>query len=271
MKKIRPIISCILITGFAAPALAHESWLEAEKFQVQTGQSLKVSIRNGENFEGGMLGYFENRAVLFDWLQNAQRQPVTARSGDFPALGMVPADQGLMVLIYQAAPSVLQYKTWEKFAKFARHKGFENVKTRHLDRGLPDKMFGEVYSRFCKSLIGAGHAKGHDIDTGMETEFIAITNPYTDNLNNGFTVKLLFQGKPRMDAQIEVFERGADKTVAISTLRTDNQGRASIPVKAGHTYLLDAVVLREPSADLAAKHNVVWETLWASLTFKVPD
>jgi hypothetical protein len=30
------------------------------------------------------------------------------------------------------------------------------------------------------------------------------------------------------------------------------------------------VVLREPNAALADRMNVVWETLWASLTFEVP-
>ncbi len=34
--------------------------------------------------------------------------------------------------------------------------------------------------------------------------------------------------------------------------------------------MLDAVVLREPSEALAAERDVVWESLWANLTFAVP-
>jgi cobalt/nickel transport protein len=33
--------------------------------------------------------------------------------------------------------------------------------------------------------------------------------------------------------------------------------------------LLDHVVLREPSPELAEKTGAVWETLWAALTFEV--
>jgi hypothetical protein len=40
----------------------------------------------------------------------------------------------------------------------------------------------------------------------------------------------------------------------------------NIPVKSGHEYLLDAVVLRAADPDDGA----VWETLWAALTFAVP-
>ena len=105
----------------------------------------------------------------------------------------------------------------------------------------------------------------------METEFVALTNPYTDDLTHGFSVQLLYQNQPRANAQIEIFERSPDKKVTISYQQADGQGKAVIPVKAGYTYLLDGVVLREPFAENAKDFNAVWETLWASLTFKVPQ
>jgi hypothetical protein len=56
----------------------------------------------------------------------------------------------------------------------------------------------------------------------------------------------------------------------ITLHRTDADGIASLPVKAG-CYLVDAVVLREPTAELAAEAEIAWETLWAALTFGVPE
>ena len=52
---------------------------------------------------------------------------------------------------------------------------------------------------------------------------------------------------------------------------TDSEGRVTVPVKSGHRYMLDAVVLREPSANLAEATGAVWESLWANLTFEVPE
>jgi hypothetical protein len=34
--------------------------------------------------------------------------------------------------------------------------------------------------------------------------------------------------------------------------------------------MLDAVVLREPAAQLAADTGAAWETLWANMTFMAP-
>ena len=75
----------------------------------------------------------------------------------------------------------------------------------------------------------------------------------------------------RADTQLEIFDKAPDDTVVITTTRTDSDGIAVVPVIAGHSYMLDAVVLREPSAELASGTEAVWETLWANLTFGVPD
>jgi len=68
-----------------------------------------------------------------------------------------------------------------------------------------------------------------------------------------------------------VFEKAPDGAVAVSTITTDGDGRALIAVRPGHRYMLDSVVLREPSAEVAEATGAVWESLWANLTFAVPE
>lgn len=272
MKK--PVITLILCAisslGIALPAFGHEFWLEPQNYQPETDATLQVQLRNGQGFIGVEIGYFDKRIEMFARIQNQIHTPVNSRAGDFPAMTMQAPQDGLMVLAYESTFSTVQYSHLGKFLKFAEHKGFGDVEADHKLRGLPEGRFSEVYTRFCKSLIGIGTAAGQDAETGMETEFVALTNPYTDDLANGLSVQLLYQGRPRPDAQIEIFERDPDAAVAITTLRTDDQGQAVIPVKPQHTYLLNAVVLREPDETIAAQNNVVWETLWASMTFHVP-
>lgn len=264
------ILYAITCLGIALPAFAHEFWLEPQDFQPETDATLQVKLHNGQEFKGIEIGYFDKRVETFDWIQNEVRSPVQSRAGDFPAMTMPVAQDGLMVLIYESTNSTVQYNAWEKFAAFAKHKDFPDAEARHIERNLSMERFSEVYTRYCKSLIGVGDAAGQDTATDLETEFVALNNPYTDDLSAGFSVQLLYQGAPRINAQIEVFERNPDGAVAISYLRTDQRGQAVIPVQAGHTYLLDAVVLREPQEDIATELNVVWETLWASMTFSVP-
>ncbi len=270
-KPVITLILCAISTlGIALPAFGHEFWLAPQNYQPQIGATLEVQLRNGQDFKGVEIGYFDKRIEMFDWFQNQTRNPVISRAGDFPAMTMVAPQDGLMVLGYESTYSTVQYAHLGKFLKFAEHKDFPEAEASHKLRGLPEGRFNEIYTRFCKTLIGVGTAAGHDVETDMETEFVALSNPYTDDLTDGLKVQLLYQGTPRTHAQIEVFERAPDETVVITKQRTDDQGRAMIPVKPNHIYLLDAVILREPEEGVAAENDAVWETLWASLTFRVP-
>lgn len=245
----------------------HEVWLDPTPYQVEDGASLAADLRNGENFNGTVLSYNPYSFDRFERIHDGAALPVEGRLGDRPAFALQQAEGGLHVVAYQAKPSALFYKEWAKFLRFAKHKDFKGIEERHAARGLPQTNFTESYTRFAKTLIAVGDGAGEDIATGMETEIIALANPYTSGANS-IPVRVLYQGAPRKDAQIELFERAPDKTVSITLHRTNTQGEAALPIKPGHTYLVDAVLLREP-AEGAAK-GAVWETLWASLTFAVP-
>lgn len=243
-------------------ACAHEFWIEAPQWQVAPGATLTASLRNGEDFKGIELAYFESRIARFELVQEGRRAPVTGRMGDRPALSVPVSSPGLIVAAYESVPQSLTYAEWPKFAAFAAHKDFVDIATRHDARGLAREGFRERYTRHVKALFAAGDGAGADSALGLETEFVALTNPYT--AAGPVAVQLLYQGAPRADAQIEVFARAPGGEVTITTTRTDAQGQAEIAVSPGHAYLLDAVVLRPGTGDVA------WETLWAAMTFAIP-
>ncbi len=250
----------------AFQATCHEFWIEPLDFQIEADAPLTANFVVGQEFKGGNHAYFRKRTARFDLIKDGVATEYEGRMGDVPALHTPAPDEGLLVIAHQTVSSTVRYKTWEKFQMFADHKNFPNIRTQHVERGLPVNDFAEKYTRFAKSLIAVGSGSGKDLETGLETEFVAQSNPYTDDLSHGLGIILLYQGKPRAIAQVEVFERDRLGHVSISLLTTDADGKASIPVKPGHTYLLDAVVLRPmpPGSD------EVWESLWASLTFQVP-
>ena len=102
----------------------------------------------------------------------------------------------------------------------------------------------------------------------MTTEFILLNNPFEDSIQNFLKVKLVYEGKPRKSAQVEVFERSDIGTVRIMTTKTSDDGIAKVPIKRGFVYLFDAVKLRP--AEQSTEQQAVWETLWASLMVKIP-
>lgn len=200
---------------------------------------------------------------------NGTATEVEGRLGDDPALSMTAPGAGLAVIVHQTTKSHVRYLEWQKFVRFARQKGIAQVLQQHQARGLPFKGFLERYWRFAKSLVAVGDGAGQDGPVGLETEFVAEANPYQDPLSGSLPVRLLYQNKPRSGAQVEVFEKATDGAVKVERLKTGSDGRVQVPVRRGHEYLLDAVVIR-PLEAADPKKEPVWETLWAQFTFAVP-
>ncbi|WP_229724199.1 DUF4198 domain-containing protein [Cribrihabitans marinus] len=226
---------------------------------------MTASLRNGQDFEGISLGYFPNTVARFELRQDGRVTPYEGRLGDIPALQGAQVRNGLLVILHETEPASVKYKTWEKFQAFTDEKELGDLRSRHLARGLPLTDFFESYTRHAKSLVAVGSARGADAAAGMETEFVALNNPYADPPGEGMRVRLLYRDAPRAEVPVEVFARAPDGTVTRSVLRTDARGEALIPVASGHDYLLNAVVLRPLEG-----RREVWESLWASLTFHVP-
>lgn len=251
-------------------AYAHEFWIEPRGYQVPKGEKVQAVFKNGEEFEGVTLSYFDRKSTRFEMQLGEEKITLTPRAGDNPALDVAaPAGEGLLIVVHETTSSTLTYREWEKFLKFAAHKDFTQAAADHEGAGWPKEGFRESYSRHAKALIALGSGAGSDREMGLATEFVALTNPYAEDFDGTVRVRLLYQGAPRTDAQVEVFERAADGTVEVSLHRTDSEGIAGIPVKPGHSYLFDGVVLR-PFDGKGEENEPVWETLWAALTFAVP-
>lgn len=268
---IRTLFSVLVCAAFSTvPALGHEFWIDPEDFTVAPGEPIVAAIRVGTEYEGSSYSYLPKNFRLFEIARGAERTPVEGRMGDRPALSQAAAEEGLAVVLHVTSDNKITWRTFAEFEAFVTHKDADWVLAAHEARELPQEKFSEIYSRYAKSLVKVGAGLGADRDHGLLTEIIAGANPYTDDLSEGMPVTLTYAGAPRTDAQIEVFEKDEAGAVVISTVRTDAGGRAMVPVRPGHRYMLDAVVLREPEAALAAERDVVWESLWANLTFEVP-
>lgn len=270
-RPIRRLLALAAVAVCAAgTAAAHEMWIEPLDYTVAVDGRLEARLVNGQHFDGGEVAYFSDRVARFEVITGGNATTVTPRLGDRPALNLAAPAEGLAVVVYQSSGDRLTYDNYAVFARFAEHKDFDGIHRRHHDRGLPDADFTEFYTRYAKALIAVGDGAGADARAGLETEIVARANPYTDDLSGGLPVQVFLGDAPRADVQVELFDKAADGTVRITYHRTDAEGIAVLPVQPGHSYLVDAVVIREPDAALAAT-GAVWETLWAALTFAVPD
>lgn len=211
------------------------------------------------------MSYLPPKFRRFDYIFDGRMGQVPGVMGDRPALRMSAPGDGLLIIVHQTSNSTITWDTWEEFVAFVEHKDAMWTLEAHDARGLARESVSEIYSRYAKSLIAAGDGAGSDRVTGLLTEIVAEENPYTDDMSDGIDVRVLYEGEPRVDEQLEVYEKATDGTVNVFTLKTDADGRVTVPVKPEHRYMLDSVVLREPETS-----DFAWESLWANLTFEVP-
>ncbi|MEM6695153.1 MAG: DUF4198 domain-containing protein [Pseudomonadota bacterium] len=266
---MRHSILAFCIAFLAGPAWAHEFWISPERYRVEPGGTMQADIRVGENFKGGGYPFIPANFKRFDLVQGNSVVPVTATIGDRPALAMAAPSSGLWVVVHQTKDYALTYGNWPKFERFTADKDMAWAQDEHVARRLPKEGFRERYSRYGKSLIAVGDGAGADRAVGLLTEIVALANPYTDAVSGGMPFLVLYEGAPRANVQVEVFERRADGSVAERKYRTDAAGRVTVPVAPGAEYLVNSVVIR--AIEARSDSQPVWETYWASLTFAVPQ
>jgi hypothetical protein len=272
MRLICILFSLFLSMLALAPAWAHEYWVEPKNYVLAPDNTVIAGLFNGQKFNGSEFTYLPRDIRRFDLALGDRVEPVQGRMGDRPALSTAPLGEGLHIALYETNGDWLTYNDYAVFARFVLHKNFHGALPRHAERGLPRQGFKEFYTRHAKALIAVGNGAGLDRSFGLETEIVALKNPYTDDMSQGIPVRVLYNNQPRAKAQIELFEKDTSGNVMITFHWTDADGVATLPVSKSHSYLVDAVVLREPAANSpAATKGAVWESLWAALVFAVPE
>lgn len=254
------ITTLILLTGwFSNQAIAHEFWIEPTHYQIESGQPINASLKNGENFSGTHFSYLPHKFVQFDIFDQSERRSIDSRIGDM-----------LHILAYVSKQNLINYEKFEHFEKFANSQDLAWLLDAHKAKQLPPNNISEVYTRYAKSLIASGHAEGHDANLGLTMELIALTNPYRrETLQDVMRYQLFHNQLPLPDTRIDLFYKSADKAVSITHHRTDRHGIISFSAELPGAYLLSSVVAIEPSASKMVSTGALWETLWASSTFGV--
>jgi len=260
-----------VFTTIASFASAHEVWLEPLQWEVPDEAIVQARLLNGEGFKGAELLWDPRVIVRAQRWQGDDGADIAGRFGDNPALATNAAETGLLTLVYQSAPNTVVYESYDKFALFVAEKGFDTALADHAVRDLPRAPIKEAFSRHVKTLMAVGDGRGADVPRGLEIEIVALTNPYTADPAQPMQFQALYQSAPLADHLVTLFERTPEGEVNVQSVRSDATGIASFVTKAGNTYLVDAVVLRVPARDLVLQtRGAVWESLWASLTFRVP-
>ena len=255
----------------AGPAAAHEFWLSPESYQVAVGEEIRIATRVGDDFSGASYSRFPGSIERSEFVMDGEAVPTEGRIGDRPAIAQAAPGEGLLVVVHETDDSRVRYEDWAKWERFTTRKGFPEGQARHIERGGSRELLIEDYRRYAKSLVAVGAGEGADAPVGLDAEIVALANPYTQALTE-MPLRVLYRGAPAPEKLIEVFSRpfGAPETEPeIAQMATDAEGVVRVPVEPGREYQIDSVFLDE--LDPPSPSGATFRTLWANLTFLVPE
>lgn len=268
-KRASALAAATLVLMTGGRAFAHDFWMQLSAYRVQPNQIVKVGLHVGDIYPGESFPRSSARIEKFFAVGADGELPILGREGQDPA-GLVRfAGPGQYALGYRSRPSSVELPA-EKFEQYLRDKGLTKVIDSRAAAGTSAAPGREIFSRCAKSLVKVGDATtGYDRVIGLRLELVPEADPFTLTPGGQLPVRLLYEGRPCAGITITstlVPPASASSSTEHVSVKTDDQGRARIPVNAGGLWILSAVEMvpapaAEPKAD--------WESLWASLTFEV--
>ena len=248
----------------AAPARAHDFWIEPGSFRPAVGSSVAVRLVVGTKFRGEALPRNPASIAQFVLVSDAGLTPVLGRPGDEPA-GIVRIEgPGLQVIGYHSLNSQVSLEP-AKFEDYLREEGLERVIEARARRGESQKPSREVFSRCAKALLFAGDfgKASHDRVLSFTLELIAEKNPYAMKGGDELPVRIFYEGKPLAGALVAALSY--DEPDRKLSRRSDANGRVRFRIPKEGVWLVKAVHMVPAAPGLDAD----WESLWASLTFEI--
>lgn len=246
----------------AAPAAAHDYWLQAEKLQLAASEPLVVHLNLGQAlqpeeekpFEAARVERFELRVG-----RDVRDLLPTAPEGAKPVFSdtVGQAQPFLMTMVRGAAQIEMSAA---EFNEYTSHEGIPVVAKRERER--------ERYWRFLKLLGRAGSETETDLHhrfTGGQFEIVLLQNPFTARPGDEQIVQLLFETKPLPGTMVAALHRAGDGTLTALKGVTDARGVARFTLPVAGTWLIRSVHMR---ACKGCK-DVDWESFWAAYTFEL--
>jgi hypothetical protein len=95
LKDVRLALLCLgLLVGLAAPAPAHEFWIEPKEYRVDPGTRIVADLKVGQQFRGGVFPYLKSQFVSLKVRRPAGSRDIKGDEGDTPAIAIRSAEKG---------------------------------------------------------------------------------------------------------------------------------------------------------------------------------
>ena len=263
-RRRAPLRALLLLSLLlaAAPARAHDFWIEPSSFTPHPHDAVPLRLMVGERFAGDGVLRSDAMIVRFVVLGPAGEIRVQGRDGADPAGLALLGGPGLYVAGYRSKPSPVELEAG-KFEAYLQLEGLDAISSLRAARGQSDKPGRERYARCAKALLAIGPeaAKQKDAPLGFTLELVAEKNPYALAPGDELPLRLTYDGAPIAGVLVTAFSK--EHPGASVAARTDKEGRVKLRLASPGIWLAKAVHM----IPLPAGEDAEFESFWASLTF----
>lgn len=257
-------------------AWAHDFWIIPDAFQIATGDALSVRTIVGTRFPASEAALAPARIAQARVLGShaSDDRPL----GDFVVSGKSlvvrhrPEGAGERVVAIALQPSERGMNA-EGFIRYLRLEGAGDIVERLSHAGtLPADSVTLRTTKFAKTVVavGSGGAPAFTRTAGHALELVPRSDPLATRSGDTLHVRVLADGRPLAGAMVHIGRAAAPREASVpeSTVRTDGEGIAHIPIAAGGLW--NARVAHVERATAGAKPEL-WNVWWATLVFATAD
>ena len=258
------VVSLLLVTpNMAAPARAHDFWIEPSAFKPSPGSIVAVHLWVGQDFAGDPVPRQSGAIEQFFIRQNGADADIGGANHIDPA-GLFRAGGDTTAAIgYRSSGSDIELPA-DKFEDYLRQYGLDAIVAERSRRGEAQKPGRERFFRYAKALLTGGRADATATrPLGFAYEIVPRDDP-TVPLAGPLRGTILYDGKPLAGALVEALWRD-DPSIKLA-MRSDALGAFAFALPRSGVWLIKSVHMVRAGYFSSAD----WDSHWASLTCEVP-
>lgn len=273
--RFRHFVACAMIsTGLSVPALslAHDFWLEPDRFFLDVEGSQAVSIFIGHPDEKIRWDLQPERLIAVRRVSSheVRDQFQYYQSGD-PALTMQVDAPGLHWVTVETQDSISELPA-DRFNDYVEKENLTAIEMDRIRKRKVEEAGIERYSRRAKTLVAVGDWEAGNDDhitrpLGLTLEIIPALNPLSAEAGSPLPFEVRYRGQPLSGALIKIIRLDQDEEMR--KVVTGSDGRVIIPRPETGRWMYH-VIWGSPLPD---SYDQDYDTIFSSLTFSVdvPD
>lgn len=257
----------LALLAAATPAVAHDFWIQPQRFQVRPGAPVPITFLVGH---GAARERWQNNDRIVQLIEfhngrRIDRRPALQSAGSSDLLIRFEGD-GVHVVGMQTNHAFSELPAI-RFNDYAREEGLVPAIATRRREGKTDAPGRERFSRRAKAIVQVGRPTpaNQRLATrpiGLKLEIVPERNPYALGPDRNLPLHVLYNGRRLPNATVKLTSLERDER-PVAVLRTDRSGRVSARVPQSGNWLL-SVVWTEP---VKGDPRVDFDTTFSSLTF----